>query len=82
VRSVDQLADLLKTCRSPISRPKIREATGLSENAVRRWVNALVENGILIEVERDTPDPFIKGPMKRGSPPRQFVLAFWMVRKS
>jgi len=75
VRTVDQLADILKACRSPISRPKIAAATGTGRDTVNRWVDALVANGLLVEVEREEPDLNIKGPWKSGTKARQFALA-------
>ena len=75
MRTVDQLADILKACRSPCSRPKLSAATSMSRDTVARWVDALVENGLLVEVEREEPDLNIKGPWKSGTKARQFALA-------
>ena len=74
VRTVDQLADILKACRSPCSRPKFADITGLSKDTIAHWVDALVEQGLLVEVEKEKPDLTAKGPWRSGYRARQFAL--------
>ena len=75
VRAVYQISDLLKACRTPISRPQLVIVTGIERGVVRKWVDALVENGLLVEVEREPRDLTKRGPIKSGVPARQFQLA-------